>query len=200
MQQSNITFQNRKLTVDYITFNFRNGTSQIQEIAKIFNADYSFDCYLVDQKYKNLSKEPVVVNNEYHQLVFVINSSEHKARTVLIQFSDENVVYLYNLLESGKFYWPDFDHFDLVLGRFDINYIRPEQVINDLVFQDFGERCIQKYKARYSQALTEPVLSTGFGLGTRKGDYFLRIYKPDDNSFLKFELEIKKAKARSYHN
>ena len=32
MQQSNITFQNRKLTVDYITFNLQNGTSQIQEI------------------------------------------------------------------------------------------------------------------------------------------------------------------------
>jgi len=200
MQQSNITFQNRKLTVDYITFNLRNGTSQIQEIANIFNFYYVFDSYLVDQKYKNPSKEPVVVNNEYHQLVFVINSSEHKASTVLIQFSGENAAYLYNLLKSGKFYWPDFDHFDLILGRFDINYIRQEQVIDDLVFQDSGERCIQKYKARYPQALTEPVLTTGFGLGTRKGDYFLRTYKPGDNSFLKFELEIKKAKARSYHN
>ena len=40
MHQSNITFQNRKLTVDYITFNLRNGTSQIQEIANIFNAAY----------------------------------------------------------------------------------------------------------------------------------------------------------------
>ena len=93
MQQSNITFQNRKLTVDYITFNLRNGTSQIQEIANIFNFYYVFDSYLVDQKYKNPSKEPVVVNNEYHQLVFVINSSEHKASTVLIQFSGENDYY-----------------------------------------------------------------------------------------------------------
>ena len=200
MQQSNITFQNRKLTVDYITFNLRNGTSQIQEIANIFNADYSFDSYLVDQNYKNPSKEPVVVNNEYHQLVFVINSSEHKVSTFLIQFSGENAAYLYNLLKSGKFYWPDFDHFDLVLGRFDINYTREEQVIDDLVFQDFGERCIQKYKARYPQALTEPIFTTGFSLGTRKGDYFLRTYKSGDNSFLKFELEIKKTKARSYHN
>lgn len=32
-----------------------------------------------------------------------------------------------------------------------------------------------------------------------KGNYFLRIYKPDDNSFLKFELEIKKTKAKSYN-
>ena len=73
-------------------------------------------------------------------------------------------------------------------------------MIDNLVFQDFGERYIQKYKARYTQALTEPVLTTGFGLGTRKGDYFLRTYKSGDNSFLKFELEIKKTKARSYHN
>ena len=50
MQQSNITFQNRKLTVDYITFNLRNGTSQLQEIANIFNFYYGFDSYLVDQK------------------------------------------------------------------------------------------------------------------------------------------------------
>ena len=48
--------------------------------------------------------------------------------------------------------------------------------------------------------MIEPVLTMKFGLGTRKKDYFLRIYKPDDNSFLKFELEIKKAKARNYHN
>jgi hypothetical protein len=184
----------------YITFNLRNGTSQIQEIANIFNADYSFDCYLVNQEHKNPPKQPFLVNNKSHQLVFVLNSSEHKARTVLIQFSGENAAHLYNLLKSGEFYWPDFDHFDLVLGRFDINYIREQQVIDDLVFQDFGERCVQKYKARYPQAITEPLLTTGFGLGTRKGDYFLRIYKPDDNSFLKFELEIKKAKARNYHN
>lgn len=150
----------------------RNGISQIQEIANIFNFYYVFDFYLVDQKYKNPSKEPVVVNNEDHQLVFVINSSEHKTSTILIQFSGENAAHLYNLLKSEKFYWPDFDHFDLVLGRFDINYIRQEQVIDDLVFQDFGERCIQKYKARYPQAQTEPVLTTGFGQGIRKAIIF----------------------------
>ena len=202
MQQDNITFQNRNLIVDYITFNLRYGTSQIQEIANIFNLNYFFDSYIVDQKYKNPTKEPVVVNNQSHQLVFVINSSEHKANTVLIQFSAENSAYLYNLLKSGKFYWPDFHHFDLQLSRFDINYIRQEhqQAIDDSVFQDFGERSIQKYKTRYPQALIEPLLNTGFGLGTRKGDYFLRIYKPDNNSFLKFELEIKKAKAKSYQS
>ena len=200
MQQSNITFQNRKLTVDYITFNLRNGTSQTQEIANIFNFYYGFDSYLVDQKYKNSSKEPFFVNNKSHQLIFVLNSSKHKAKTVLIQFSGENAAHLYNLLKSEEFYWPDFDYFDLVFDRFDIDYIREKQVINDLVFQDFEKRCVQKYKAHYLQVLTESVLTTGFSLGTRKKKLFLRTYKPGDNSFLKFELEIKKAKAKSYYN
>lgn len=62
---------------------------------------------------------------------------------------------------------------------------------------DFGQRSSENYQKRYPQAITEPVLHTGFGLGTRKRDYFLRVYKsPDD--FLKFELEIKKSRAKSY--
>ena len=84
MQQNNITFQNRKLTVYYITFSLRNKTSQIQEIANIFNVDYLFDCYLVNQEYKNSPKQPFFVNNKFHQLVFVLNFSGHKARTILI--------------------------------------------------------------------------------------------------------------------
>ena len=198
--QNNLTFQNSKLTVDYITFNLRNGTSQIQELANIFNGKYHFDSFLVNKEYNNSPKQPILVNQKSHQVIFVINSSEHKPRTVLIQFPAENALYLYNLFKSGEFYWPDFDQFDLVLSRFDINYIRKKRIIHDLVFQDFAQGSFQKYQARYPQALLEPVLPEGFGMGTRKGDYFLRIYKPEDNSFLKFELEIKKAKAKSYHN
>ena len=70
MHQTDITFQNRNPTVGYITFNLRNGTSQIQEIANIFNADYFFDCYLVDQEHKNPTKQLFFVNNKSHQLVF----------------------------------------------------------------------------------------------------------------------------------
>lgn len=61
MDQSNITFQNRNRTVASITFNLRNGTSQIQEIANIFNADYFFDCYRVNQEHKNPAKQPFFV-------------------------------------------------------------------------------------------------------------------------------------------
>lgn len=190
MQQSNRNFQSQNLTVDYITLNLRNGKSQILEIAKIFNFLYSFDCYIFDHNQKYSKKREIIVNNQPYKLIFAINSSEHKANTVLIQFAKLNAGYLYEILKNGQFSWQSFDHFDLVLGRIDINYIRKKKIMDDLVFLDFAQRSSHKYKKRYPQAIIEPVLKSGFGLGTRKGDYFLRIYRTEDN-FLKFELEIK---------
>ena len=56
------------------------------------------------------------------------------------------------------------------------------------------ERSRDKFKTRYPNS--DPFkIATSLGLGTRTGDYFLRIYSPDDDS-LKFELEIKKYKAK----
>ena len=199
MQQSNRNFQSQNLTVDYITLNLRNGKSQILEIAKIFNFLYSFDCYIFNHDQKYSKKREILVNNQPYKLIFAINSSEHKANTVLIQFAKLNAGYLYEILKNGQFSWQSFDHFDLVLGRIDINYIRKKKIMDDLMFLDFAERSSHKYKKRYPQAIIEPVLKSGFGLGTRKGDYFLRIYRTEDN-FLKFELEIKKGKAKHFQS
>ena len=56
------------------------------------------------------------------------------------------------------------------------------------------ERSADKFKTRYPSS--DPlIIGATLGLGTRTGDYFLRIYSPDDDS-LKFELEIKKYKAK----
>ena len=200
--QKIVTFEDHNLNVDYVTFNWRNGKDRINEIANIFNVNYSFDSYLVNQRYEKPAKEAFLVTNKSHQLIFVINCNEYKPRTVLIQFPGKNGAHLYNLLKSGEFYWSDFDDFNLVLARFDINFIREQQVIDDLVFHDFARRSIKKYNARYPQAEIDPPLTTspGFGLGTRSGDYFLRIYKRNENSSLEFELEIKKLRARNYHH
>jgi hypothetical protein len=183
MQQSNRNFQSQNVTVDYITLNLRNEKSQILEIAKIFNFLYSFDCYIFDYNQKYSKKREILVNNQPYKLIF----AKLKAG------------YLYEILKNGQFSWQIFDHFDLVLGRIDINYIRKKKIMDDLVFLDFAERFSHKYKKRYPQAIIEPVLKSGFGLGSRKGDYFLRIYRTEDN-FLKFELEIKKGKANHFQS
>lgn len=196
MEQKNFSFQSQNLTVDYITLNLRNGKNQITEIANIFNFFYSFNCYIFDNNKKYAKKQKIIFNNGAYELTFIINSSEYQSNTVLIQFSKLNASYLYEILKSGKFLWKKFYDFDLVLGRIDINYIR-KKTINESIFLDFAKGSSEKYRRRYPQAIVAPVEKSSFGIGTRKGDYFLRVYETKDK-FLKFELEIKKGKAKDY--
>ena len=190
-------FKSQSIEVDYITFNVRNGKNQIEEIAKIFNSQYYFNSYIFNNNQKHLKKQKLIVNNQPYNMVFVINSSQYRSNTILIQFSGSNALYLYKTLKNGQFSWQNFHQYDLTLSRLDINYTHKYRDINDEQFIEFGIRSAEKYKNRYPQATTEPVLNTGFGLGTRKGDYFLRIYRICDNS-LRFELEIKKTRAKNY--
>lgn len=145
MKQSKNNFQSQNLTVDYLTFNLWNGKSQIQEVTNIFHSLYSFDCYLVDDNTKYTKKQKILVQNQTYQLVFAINSSEHKVNTVLIQFAKLNANHLYKILKNGQFSWQNFENFDLVLSKFDINPIRKQKLMEESVFRDFAKHSSQKY-------------------------------------------------------
>lgn len=67
------------------------------------------------------------------------------------------------------------------------------------MFLDFGYSTSQKYKKRYPQAITEPVLKSESSVEIRKANYFLRVSRDLDN-FFKFELEIKKGKAKHFQS
>src|SRR6056300_1469594 len=58
----------------------------------------------------------------------------------------------------------------------------------------FFKRSADKFKIRYPNSNPQ-IIGTTLGLGTRTGDFFLRVYTPENIS-LKFELEIKKYKAK----
>ena len=108
-------FKNQSIKVDYITFNVPNGKNHIEEIAKIFNLQYSFDCYIYDNNQKHLKKQELIINNNPYNLLFVINSSQYRANTILIQFSGSNASYLYKILKNGQFSWQNFHQYDLIL-------------------------------------------------------------------------------------
>lgn len=128
--------------------------------------------------------------------MFAINSSEHRANPVLIQFAKGNAGCLHEILKNGQFSWQNFDGFDSALAGININHTREKKTIDHSIFQDFERRSSQNCKERCPQAIAQPVLDTGFGIGTRKGDCFLRVCRTEDN-FLKFELEIKKGRAKN---
>ena len=68
------------------------------------------------------------------------------------------------------------------------------QRIDESNLLSFFKRSADKFKSRYPNSNPQ-IIGTTLGLGTRTGDFFLRVYTPDNIS-LKFELEIKKYKAK----
>ena len=192
-----MNFENESLSVDYITLNLKNGKDNIRKIAQFFNRYYQFNCYSCDEKIGFKSKKPYLdlVNPGYKlEMVFVFNSNPVNRNTVLIQFSGLNSLHFYRILKTQEFNWEIFDLNDLSLGRFDISYIRLNQIIQKSNLLLFYQRSADKFKKRYPNSIPV-VIDTTLGIGTRTGDYFLRVYSQDDYS-LKFELEIKKYKAK----
>ena len=189
--------QSQKLKVDYITLNLKNGKDNTPKIAQHFNTYHRFNCYFYDQKIGPKNKQPYLnlANLTYQlEIVFVFNANPVNQNTILIQFSGSNAHHFYSLLKTQEFNWQIFNFNDLSLGRIDISYIRSNQRIQKSDLLLFLQRSADKFKTRYPTS--DPIIiDTTLGLGTRTGDYFLRIYSPDDDS-LKFELEIKKYKAK----
>jgi len=190
-------FESEKIKIDYLTFNIKKTENNLQKIAQIFNRVYKFNCYYYDQKTGIKSKNPylILINPSYTlEMVFVFHSNPGNRNTILIQFSGHNASQFYAILKSQKFNWQFFNFNDLTLGRLDINYIMLNQRIDESNLLSFFKRSADKFKSRYPNSNPQ-IIGTTLGLGTRTGDFFLRVYTPDNIS-LKFELEIKKYKAK----
>jgi hypothetical protein len=193
MKENKFNFTSEKLSVDYLTFNIKNGRNKIEELSQFFNSYYQFNSYLYDHKTERL--EPFLVNGQAYKLTFALNHSPTNKDTILIQFSGIHSRYFFNILKIGLFPWEIFNFSDFQLGRIDINYILDDFKSDNLDIIDFYQKSIEKYKKRYPAAKTE-ILQNSVSFTTRKGDYFLRIYQPKENqNSLKFELEIKKSRA-----
>ena len=122
-------------------------------------------------------------------MVFVFNVNPVNVNTLGIQFSGQNAQQVYSILKTLQFDWNVFNLKDLKLSRFDISYILFDRLSNHSNLLDFYKRSANKFKTRYPNSETQ-IIGTTLGLGTRTGDYFLRVYVTEGDNDLKFELEI----------
>lgn len=189
-----MNFENDSLSVDYITLNLKNGKDKdnLRKIAQYFNHYHRFNCYSCDHKiedcyswdhkieFKNKKPYLDLVNPRYKlEMIFVFNSNTFNRNTVLIQFPGLNSCHFYRILKTQKFNWEIFDLDYLSLGRFDISYLGSNERIQKSDLLLFYQRCSDKFKKRYLNAIPQIIDSTSglsLGLTTGTGDYFLRIY------------------------
>ena len=92
--------------------------------------------------------------------------------------------------------WQIFNLNDLTIDRLDINCIRSNKRIetSNILILLLLEKSGDKFKICYSSS-NHLIIGTILSLGIQTDNYFLRIYSSDNDS-LKFELEIKKYKAK----
>jgi len=186
MKQIKYSFESEKLQVDYITLNLKNGKNNTWKITQFFNRYYRFNCYSCDQKIGPKNKKPYLdfVNPSYKlKMVFAFNANPVNRNTILIQFSGLNTHHFYRILKTQEFNWEIFDLNDLHLGRIDISYTRSNQRIEKLNLLLFFQRSRDKFKMRYPKSVPLTI-GTTLGLGTRTGDYFLRVYPKNTVSWV----------------
>jgi hypothetical protein len=187
------TFQSEKLIVDYISFNLRDGKNNLEKLSQFFHRYYQFNCYQL--MHENGKKKPYLVDPSYKfEVVFRFNVNPVNKKTIAIQFSSRNAYYFYRILKFKKFNWQIFDLKNLSLARFDICYIRSNQKIKKDELLSFYERSAKKFQDRYTSSIPLTI-ETSLALGTRTGDFYLRIYQVTNTS-LKFELEVKKYRSK----
>lgn len=177
-QVNRYDFESEKIKVDYLIFNIKNTEYNLQKIGI-------------------KSKKPYfsLTNLSYTlEMVFVFHSNPGNKNSILIEFSGHNASQFYAILKSQKFNWQIFNLNYLTLGQLDIYYIMLNNRIDESNLLSFFKISADKFKNRYPNSNPQIIRATS-GLGTRTGDFFLRVYTPD-NIFLKFELEIKKYKAK----
>ena len=132
MKQNKYSFESKKLQVDYITFNLKNGKDNIRKIAQFFNRFHRFNCYSYDL-----------------EMLFVFNANPVNRNTILIQFSGLNAYHFYRILKTQEFNWEIFNLNDLSLGRIDISYLRSNQRIQKSNLLLFFQKFADKFKTRY---------------------------------------------------
>ena len=197
MEKIKYSFESQKTQVDYITFNIKNAVHDIRKTARYFNRVSKFNGCYYDKEIGIKSKKTYInfTNTSYMlEMVFVFNSSPVNRSTSLIQFSGRNASQFYAILKNQEFNWQIFNLNSLTLCWLDVNYVMLNQIIDESNILSFFNRSADKFKDRYPNSNPQ-IIGTTLGLSTRTGDYFLRVYSPDNTS-LKFELDIKKSKIK----
>ena len=185
-----LDFKSQSLNLDYLTFNLPNSRQRIEEFGLIF-FKYGFNSKVYDDE--NETTQPVFQDESLnYTLTFRLEKQSWNRQTLLIQFSGINSRFIYRLLKIEDFSLSELNCQDLRVGRIDINFIRINQT-EDSNLMEFLKKSEETFKNRYKTGTSENRVNTLL-LGTRKSDYSARIYSK--NSGLKFELEIKKLKAK----
>lgn len=196
MNQNKLNFELKELAVDWIGFNISVlvDKKQVEKIANYLFQNFGFNSTFAlgsDGKQETLFSNS---KNKYQVYFRVYRYSDTYWDGLKIDFSGNNAVQGYELIQEQKLDWNIFQLSNLSLSRFYLCYFRERKLTDkkgqlERVFSHIIAKLAKRYKKlNYDRSTKGYILR----IGNRKSSNFYRIYQIKDG--LKFELEIKKSK------
>lgn len=205
MNQNKLTFESKKLVVDYISFNSRGlvDRKQVKRIAKYLFQTLEFNSTFA--KGSNGKEEDLFFDfwNQYRvSFRYYLYASEYTIyqSDTKVDFYGKNATTFYSIIKQQKFDWNIFNLTSTNIGRFDYYYFRAiTNVHNDdklKYFMQFSYNKIftnyKRRKATFGRKETAQVTR----IGSRTSSNYYRIYQKE----VKFELELKNSLVKSFQS
>lgn len=195
--ENKLSFESEDLVVDYITFNFDSFNESIKTDISNYFFELGFNSYTVDRKYRNPYDEVIKYDprNTYN-IKFVKNINAHWKGT-LVSFPETSGAYFYHLAKNKQILW---DLFELgILGRFDLNYLRPMEPDEIKSIPDFLRKSQETIRQKKINSKLEFNSGTEvLKIASRRSSRCGRIYTT--NNSLKFEMEMRNNLIKNYNS
>ena len=194
MNQNKLNFKSENLTVDWIGYKFQN----LDKIAQTKLAKYlfiiGFNSYQESGKLAKPIKESIFESSKNKFQVLFVNEAPYWKGTY-VHFSGKSATYFYTLVKKNLIHPKIFSF--AILGRFDLNYVRKNQISDKISTKQFLQDCQKKLiQTNKNVSLEKNSKGLIFKIGTRRSNKYSRIY--EGKNFLKFEHEIKGKFIRNY--
>jgi hypothetical protein len=202
-----LNFESENLAVDYVSFNL-SGLIDITYISNYFFQNLDFNTYFIKRingKWKSEYLNYDCQNQfdlSFQQYDYDPDSKSFWVGTKII-FSGKNATQFYRFIQTQNFDWSIFYLQEISLARFDLYYLRSDQIIDqDDTLKLFMDQSYEKVKlkSRRRSALLKDNAKKGLILrvGNRKTSNYLRVYQKSHG--VEFELEIKNELIKSFQS
>ena len=181
MDQNRFTFDSEKLIVDWIGFKFQNLDNSAQTKLAEYLFEIGFNSYKESGKLAKPVKESIFVSSDNKFQVLFVNEGPYWKGTS-VHFSGTNAVFFYSLIKRKLINWKFFP--SLILGRFDLNYMRKNRTDDKTPLSEFLENCQRKMiQTNKNISLEKNSKGIILKIGTRRSNNYSRIYEGKKKTF-----------------
>lgn len=196
MIQNKKDFKHLNVKIDYLTFNFpTQDIEEIKTIAKWFSTNFNCRTYLCDQKTKRLLT--TVKKPQFDIKFFQVEptNTNNPWRGVALRLTGNVASHFYSVYKSTNSSFKELEMFQINLGRIDLCYDRTLKPTDSSVTEFLKRTQAQNPK---TSKLTKGQCLTVWK--RKHSPRYYRTYLRENGNTLRFELELKRNKAKEYQH